>query len=444
VKRLVLLSAALSALATCGFLLIRPSAQANPNATITVNSTADSGPGTLRQALLDAQTGDTILFDTSVFPPGSPATITLGSTLPALSTGNISVDGSAAGVIVDGGSMAFACLDITSHSNVIKGLEIYNCCNDIYIHSGAQNSTIGGTTSAERNVISGNNDAGVLIEGSDSSGNTIQGNFIGTDASGSVAIPNLINNIRVHADGNSIGGEGEGNLVSGAIAWGIEIRGSGNVLRANLIGTDAGGTQPLSNGGGIDVDGQDNTIGGAALGAGNVVAFNRSAGVVVFGMPPTGNTIRGNSIHSNEGKGIAREYDEPPPPIIDSVGGSVSGHTDPKCYPCTVEVFSDDEDEGRIYHGSTTTNDDATGTWTYAGAVSGPHITATITDATGNTSEFSVPMAYSPAVGGIAELPDVAQGNSSARNFIVLAGFVAVTLLALTAGAWYTTRRRGR
>ena len=70
--------------------------------------------------------------------------------------------------------------------------------------------------------------------------------------------------------------------------------------------------------------------------------------------------------------------------------GSVSGHTDPKCYPCTLEVFSDDEDEGRIYHGSTTTNDDATGTWIYASAVTGPNVTATVTDADGNKSEFSL------------------------------------------------------
>jgi hypothetical protein len=151
-----------------------------------------------------------------------------------------------------------------------------------------------------------------------------------------------------------------------------------------------------------------------------------------------GSTIRSNSIHSNGVKGIELLNGgnmELTPPIIDSVG-SVSGHTDPKCYPCTVEVFSDDEDEGRIYHGSTTTNDDATGTWSYPGAVTGPNITATVTDASGNTSEFSI---YSPPVGGLAELPDVC--GSSAPNYIALAGLAAAALVALTAGAWYARRR---
>ena len=126
----------------------------------------------------------------------------------------------------------------------------------------------------------------------------------------------------------------------------------------------------------------------------------------------------------------------PVTPVQSMLHPAHGGHTDPKCYPCTVEVFSDSEDEGRIYHGSTTTNDDATGTWTYPGAVTGPHITATITDANGNTSEFSL---YSPPVGGIAELPNVS--DPPARNYILLAGLAAMGLTALAAGAWYARRR---
>jgi hypothetical protein len=79
--------------------------------------------------------------------------------------------------------------------------------------------------------------------------------------------------------------------------------------------------------------------------------------------------------------------------------------------------------------------------------VTGPNITATITDANGNTSEFSAPVAYTPptpqAVGGIAQLLELS--GLSGRNYTALAGgLAALALLALLAGAWYARRRWGR
>jgi hypothetical protein len=267
------------------------------------------------------------------------------------------------------------------------------------------------------------------------------------------------------APGNTIGGPepGAGNVISGNYGNGLEIMGTAatsNAVQGNLIGTALDGVSPLGNGsrgvvfGEFEVGGEpqgyanDNTIGGTAAGTGNTIAFNAQDGVHVDGTTATGNTIRGNSIHSNGGKGIENVNGgntELAPPVIDSVG-SASGHTEPKCYPCTVEVFSDSEDEGRIYHGSTTTNDDATGTWAYPGPVTGPNITATITDASGNTSEFSAPEPYSPAVGGVAELPDIAavplqDSGSGAPNAGLLAGLSAGAVLLLAGGAWYARRR---
>ena len=182
-------------------------------------------------------------------------------------------------------------------------------------------------------------------------------------------------------------------------------------------------------------------IGGPGANERNIIAFNGEHGVEVERTSHT-DSIRANSIHSNGGKGIEntnRGNMELPAPIIDNVPGLVSSHTDPKCYPCTVEVFSDNEDKGRVHHGFTTTSDDPTRTWTYTGAVTGPNITATVTDADGNTSEFSAPVAYSPPVGGTAELPDVS--NSSGRNYVAPAGLTAAALVALAAGAWLARRR---
>jgi hypothetical protein len=172
-------------------------------------------------------------------------------------------------------------------------------------------------------------------------------------------------------------------------------------------------------------------------------------GVRVNGGIATGNTISGNSIHSNGGKGIENINGgnmELALPIIDSAG-SASGHTDPRCYPCTVEVFSDNDGQGRIYHGSTTTNDDATGTWTYPGAVTGPNITATTTHADGNTSEFSAPVPYSSAVGGIAEYPQLepeavnSTHASPTPGALALAGLATGAAPLLAAGGWYARRR---
>lgn len=76
-----------------------------PSDAIVVTSSADSGPGTLRQALLDAKRGDVIKFDQAAFPPRSPTTITINSRLPEIAQGNLAIDASDAGVILDGSGL---------------------------------------------------------------------------------------------------------------------------------------------------------------------------------------------------------------------------------------------------------------------------------------------------------------------------------------------------
>src|SRR5262249_17799157 len=142
------------------------------------------------------------------------------------------------------------------------------------------------------NVISGNSAAGIdIFLGS---GNTIQGNRIGTDAAGAVALPNVIG-ILVGAGANTIGGAtaGAGNVISGNSTSGILLSSGGNLVQGNYIGTDASGTAALGNFNGIVASASNNTIGGTAAGAGNIISGNRNDGVLVMGL---GIVIQGNYI----------------------------------------------------------------------------------------------------------------------------------------------------
>ncbi len=107
------------------------------------------------------------------------------------------------------------------------------------------------------------------------------------------------------------------------------------------------------------------------------------------GSSATPNPIRGNSIHSNTGKGIENVSGgngEIPTPTITSAGSAAGTST---CANCTVDVYSDNADEGRVYHGPTTT--DGVGNWSFGGAVVGTNVTARVTNAPGQSSEFSAP-----------------------------------------------------
>ncbi|HKR22478.1 MAG TPA: hypothetical protein VJS17_07785 [Pyrinomonadaceae bacterium] len=173
------------------------------------------------------------------------------------------------------------------------------------------NTLIGGTTAGAGNVISGNGFDGILIGSITTSDTTVQGNRIGTSANGMAAIPNDGDGIRIDVARNTMIGSnvsGAGNLISGngrkgsatGHGDGIRIGGSGAVIKGNLIGTDVTGTGPLRNLlNGIATGGSGSTIGGAAAGDANVIAFNGESGIRITGTFSTNNTIRRNSIHSN-------------------------------------------------------------------------------------------------------------------------------------------------
>jgi CSLREA domain-containing protein len=177
----------------------------------------------------------------------------------------------------------------------------------------AANNTIGGTAAGARNLISGNTGIGVLFLGADASGNVVQGNYIGTDVRGREAIPNH-SGVLLWSPDNTIGGTaaGAGNVISGNTFAGIDMGEDtrGTVIQGNYIGTDATGSMQLGNALGIFVNhAPDNTIGGPGAGAANVISGNFGDAIHVNGPKATGTLIHGNYIGANpEGQDWVGNY----------------------------------------------------------------------------------------------------------------------------------------
>jgi parallel beta-helix repeat protein len=255
----------------------------------------------------------------------------------------------------------------------------------VYICCASNHNYIGGTTPPERNVISGNSSTGLSVEGVERA--FVLGNYIGTDATGTLALGNGEGGITI---GETKWAAVQDNLVAGNAGPGVSISiGSYlNHLRANRIGVAADGSPLANDWNGVWVGSPSNVIGGLYPEDGNTIAVNSHNGVQVWAYP--GNTIRRNSIYGNVDSGIYLAdggNNSLPAPVIVAVSyGSVSGTA---CPGCTVELFSDEEDEGRIYEGTVIADD--SGNWTWTGSPTGPYVTATATDAAGNTSPFSDP-----------------------------------------------------
>jgi titin len=191
----------------------------------------------------------------------------------------------------------------------------------------------------------------------------------------------------------------EANTISGNAKCGLALSSDHNFAIGNAIGADVGGGAALGNAWvAVNVqDAEHNVI------QGNVIAHNGSHGFWVH--LAAFNTIRRNSIHDNAEQAILLSdggNDMLPAPVI-LTAVSLDGVSGTACPDCTVEVFSDDEDEGRIYEGTTVADAAGRFTFTKASGLTGPFITATATDGEGNTSAFSSPRAvghnvYLPAI----------------------------------------------
>jgi parallel beta-helix repeat protein len=291
---------------------------------------------------------------------------------------------------------------------------------------GSNGTTIGGPTATTRNVISGNGAEGIDLEVATTT--DIEGNRIGTDVTGAVDLGNATDGVLVSdSPTNTIGGTtaAQANVISGNDQNGVRVTGKttkANKVLANLIGTQADGTSPLPNtGDGVLIDGKakKTAVGGAGARR-NVISGNGAAGVFVDS--GTGNAIRQNSISANGGLGIDLHAAGVNPndagdadtganlgqnyPVVSSAvagGGTttVAGTLDSTASATfTVDVFwSPTRDpslfgEGLTYLGSVTATTGlgghATFSSAFAGAIpAGSWVTMTATDSKGNTSEFS-------------------------------------------------------
>jgi CSLREA domain-containing protein len=253
---------------------------------VTIDATTQPGPGALPRITLDGPNQVEVGFLVRAS----------GSTVRGFAIVDWSV-----GILI-----AFNVSDVAIEGNHIgvdrTGLVAIPNTRGVQIQS-ATNVRVGGSTAAQRNVISGNDEAGISIP-TIASNVVVQGNYIGTTASGNADLGNGGPGIDVEdnqTQNTRIGGAapGEGNVISGNGASGIFVHDQaiGTIVQGNRIGTNAAGTAAIPNGDqGIRLDGAVNTtIGGTAAGAGNLISGNGREGVFILG-GASNTTIQGNRI----------------------------------------------------------------------------------------------------------------------------------------------------
>ncbi|HQU42586.1 MAG TPA: right-handed parallel beta-helix repeat-containing protein, partial [Pirellulales bacterium] len=273
---------------------------------------------------------------------------------------------------------------------------------------------------------------GIRLE--DDNGTVVRGNLIGADAAGDAALGNGGHGVRLLGSTNdTIGGTSaaDRNIISGNAIDGLYVDpgSTGNTIEGNYVGTNATGTAALANGrDGIEINGSaNNTIGGTAAGEANTIAYNGFDGVAVTGTSATGNAIRGNSIYGNGKLGI--DLGGSGAPVANDSLGHV-GPNDFQNFPLLTSVTSDGTTttfagtlnasasttytidfyanpasdptkfgQGQTYIGSTAVTTDGSGAasiaaaFNYNGTLAAnggqqPSFSATATDPAANTSEF--------------------------------------------------------
>lgn len=415
-----------------------------------VTNTNDSGPGSLRQAILDANsgacpfTGCNVRFAIPTTDPGYSGgtwTIRPATEYPPITRGNLYFQGNTqasfvggdpnpAGpeIVINGSLLAspsangFQILASTAHVDTVE-------FNDLVINGFADNAIVFQGTSAT----------------AESRFHAVRRCYIGTNASGTAAVPNGTGIVFGPFSRNNQAGSGisipvavlkssvasistsGGNLISGNSGPGVLIsHGSNNTVAGNRIGTNASGTGPLPNAVGVRIQGSlgsGNKVGGDPFWAeNNIVAFNTGAGIEV-NSDTTGHWFDRNTIHSNGALGIDLLPAGPTPNDPGDADAGANSLTNfpvitSVTYPATdttvagtmnglpgatfeIQVFSSalpdpsGFGEGETYRGSTTITTDGTGNASWSVTFSGAHrwVSATATHQPSAlprvTSEFS-------------------------------------------------------
>ncbi len=244
-------------------------------------------------------------------------------------------------------------------------------------------SRIGGTEPGEGNIIYG--ESGIYVEGALTAPNYVLGNHIGFNMIGSINPDNGVSISLSGAQRSIVGGAilAEGNVIFQDQYTGIATASDYQTILGNRIGVTEDGSPPLRRAV-VDmwIEGKHNVV------QANQVAFASERGIW---LPGQMNTLRRNSIYSNAFLGIllvdGGNSNLPAPTFsLDALGGS--GTT---CPYCTVELFLDEGNQGRYYLDSVVA--DSSGNFSFLShcPVPYPYMNATVTDLQGNTSEFNYP-----------------------------------------------------
>jgi hypothetical protein len=224
---------------------------------------------------------------------------------------------SARNVICSNAITGIMITDTNTSDNVVAGnfigidasgtSSLQNVSDGIAIIHGSQSNVIGGAIAGAGNVISGNGGSGVFLGDPGTDGNTIQGNYIGLNAAGSVAVPNLFFGIEIDSGpgGNTLGGTHvlERNVISGNGAAGVTVYGTNtakNIIVGNYIGLNAYGSDAIPNtGNGVEIcqGASDTVVGG--LGGRNCISGNHGSGVSIHDTGTAANVVQGNTIGLN-------------------------------------------------------------------------------------------------------------------------------------------------
>jgi len=272
----------------------------------------------------------------------------------------------------------------------------------VHVDLNSPNTLIGGVVEGAGNVISGNRGSGIFL-GAGALGTQIFGNRIGVDAAGRATLGNSGDGITASGGGSHhIGGDDDiaRNIIGGNAGDGVKlVNASDNRLVGNAIGTDAGGTIALPNGGsGVLILSTEGSASQNAI-VRNTIAYNQGAGVRILSSG-VGNRLSQNAIFQNEDLGIDRGGRGVIPQITaitEEGGGAVTVKgifPAPAPAGAVIEVYLADPDpsgrgEGKVFLGSARANDRGEFSLALSGRSRGEPITCTATDFRGDTSEFA-------------------------------------------------------